>query len=130
MLLGNLSGVMSRSNLCSTVADWWGVPSHSIGVFKARIFASKHDYHHPGIERFKRMVIQMLLGSPVRYAAFLQVIDFEYSGYNPRAFDIANHFCEVRQLEAGECRLAGCGLPCSVFERFCILHPLFAHLCQ
>lgn len=25
----------------------------------------------------------------------LQVIDFEYSGYNPRAFDIANHFCEV-----------------------------------
>ncbi|CAN0176450.1 unnamed protein product, partial [Hapterophycus canaliculatus] len=24
----------------------------------------------------------------------LQVIDFEYSGYNPRAFDIANHFCE------------------------------------
>lgn len=25
----------------------------------------------------------------------MQVIDFEYSGYNPRAFDIANHFCEV-----------------------------------
>ncbi|CAM9493272.1 unnamed protein product [Scytosiphon promiscuus] len=24
----------------------------------------------------------------------VQVIDFEYSGYNPRAFDIANHFCE------------------------------------
>lgn len=23
------------------------------------------------------------------------MIDFEYSGYNPRAFDIANHFCEV-----------------------------------
>ena len=22
------------------------------------------------------------------------VIDFEYAGYNPRAFDIANHFCE------------------------------------
>lgn len=34
------------------------------------------------------------------YAAFSQVIDFEYSGYNPRAFDIANHFCEVRQLES------------------------------
>lgn len=28
-------------------------------------------------------------------AAAVQVIDFEYSGYNPRAFDIANHFCEV-----------------------------------
>lgn len=25
-----------------------------------------------------------------------QVIDYEYSGYNPRGFDIANHFCEVR----------------------------------
>lgn len=24
----------------------------------------------------------------------LVVIDFEYAGYNPRAFDIANHFCE------------------------------------
>ena len=31
-------------------------------------------------------------------AADLQVIDFEYSGYNPRAFDIANHFCEVSAL--------------------------------
>ena len=24
----------------------------------------------------------------------LVVIDFEYSGYNPRGYDIANHFCE------------------------------------
>jgi choline/ethanolamine kinase len=24
----------------------------------------------------------------------LVVVDFEYSGYNPRGFDIANHFCE------------------------------------
>jgi len=24
----------------------------------------------------------------------LRLIDYEYSGYNPRAFDIANHFCE------------------------------------
>ncbi len=31
-------------------------------------------------------------------ATALQVIDFEYSGYNPRAFDIANHFCEVNLI--------------------------------
>lgn len=36
-----------------------------------------------------------------RYLAS-QVIDFEYSGYNHRGFDIANHFCEVRYV----CRAA------------------------
>jgi thiamine kinase-like enzyme len=24
----------------------------------------------------------------------LQIIDFEYAGYNPKGYDIANHFCE------------------------------------
>lgn len=38
-----------------------------------------------------------LLSGNVMYAdgwEKVQVIDFEYSGYNPRGFDIANHFCE------------------------------------
>jgi ethanolamine kinase len=30
----------------------------------------------------------------------VRLIDFEYGAYNPRAFDIANHFCEMCGFES------------------------------
>lgn len=32
----------------------------------------------------------------------LVIVDFEYAGYNPRGFDIANHFCEWMYNYHGE----------------------------
>lgn len=32
--------------------------------------------------------------APEEGAVPVQFIDFEYAAYNPRAYDIANHFCE------------------------------------
>lgn len=80
-----LSAAIVSKGECVAVQGWKRLPNQHAGWFKAGLCL-------PQTNQASRAGVKT---QAVLFAVAVQVIDFEYSGYNPRAFDIANHFCEV-----------------------------------
>ncbi|KAJ2540341.1 hypothetical protein EV175_006243 [Coemansia sp. RSA 1933] len=74
---------------CAELLDNWHKVEHAVNTFKAHI---ERNVRSPLVFTHNDMLYGNIL--QLKHTGNVEIVDFEYSGFNYRGFDIANHFCE------------------------------------